>query len=123
MTEDQVGAIVVGVLAAVLGPLVWWVTDRAAAGSLAKNHFVGLRTGRTLASEDAWRTGHRAALPWARRTALGTVGLGVVAVVIALAGPWQAAVAVGLVALGVVLVGSLVATLAAHRAAGQVSPR
>lgn len=35
----------------------------AASGKLRRNAFFGLRVPSTLASEAAWRTGHRAALP------------------------------------------------------------
>ena len=115
MTEDQVGAIVVGTLSALLGPLVWWITASAATGRLTKNYFVGLRTSHTLASEEAWLTGHRAALPWARRTALAATVLGAAALGVATLGPWQLAVVFAFAGLASVLVGSLYAAWVAHR--------
>jgi hypothetical protein len=42
--------------------LVTWLTWRAANGSLARNNSAGVRTRITMASETAWRVGHRAAL-------------------------------------------------------------
>jgi uncharacterized membrane protein len=36
---------------------------RAASGRLVRNHFFGIRIPSTLASDAAWRAGHRAAIP------------------------------------------------------------
>lgn len=43
--------------------LVVWLTWRAATGQLGRNDLAGVRTRVTMSSDDAWRTGHRAALP------------------------------------------------------------
>ncbi|MGY2900276.1 hypothetical protein ACVKXF_002931 [Curtobacterium sp. PvP017] len=43
--------------------LVMWLTWRAATGQLGRNYLAGVRTRATMSSDDAWRTGHRAALP------------------------------------------------------------
>lgn len=43
--------------------LVIWLTWRAATGELGRNDLAGVRTRVTMSSDDAWRTGHRAALP------------------------------------------------------------
>lgn len=43
--------------------LVMWLTWRAATGQLGRNDLAGVRTRVTMSSDDAWRTGHRAALP------------------------------------------------------------
>ncbi|SIH24835.1 Predicted integral membrane protein [Mycobacteroides abscessus subsp. abscessus] len=48
---------------AVLPVIVVSVTWRAATGRLPRSQTVGIRTPATLASEKAWRAGHRAALP------------------------------------------------------------
>ncbi|MBO9041376.1 MULTISPECIES: SdpI family protein [Curtobacterium] len=43
--------------------LVMWLTWRAATGQLGRNDLADVRTRVTMSSDDAWRTGHRAALP------------------------------------------------------------
>ncbi len=43
--------------------LVRWSTWRAANGQLGPNDLAGVRTRVTVSSDEAWRTGHRAALP------------------------------------------------------------
>lgn len=42
--------------------LVTWSTWRAASGKLGRNDLVGVRTRVTMSSDEAWQTGHRAAL-------------------------------------------------------------
>ena len=116
MCEEQVAGLVLGLTAGAVGLLVHEVTRRAASGRLRRSPWVGLRTARTLASDDAWVDGHRAALPWTRRTAWATVVLGVVTVVLAVSGAVAPAVATGLLAMAAVIAGSLLGTVAAHRA-------
>jgi hypothetical protein len=109
---------VLGVTAVLLGPLVHRLTGAAASGRLRRNLWAGIRTSRTLASDEAWVTGHRSALPWTRRTAWACVGLGLVTVALALADLAAAAITVGLVAVAGVVLGLLLGVRAAHRALG-----
>ena len=48
------------------GVLLWMVTAMAAHSDLSSNPAAGIRTADTTRSPQAWRAGHRAALPWAR---------------------------------------------------------
>ncbi|OHT86710.1 SdpI family protein [Mycobacteroides saopaulense] len=60
------GALVVGtqlIASAVLAAIVLLMTWRAATGRLPRNQMMGIRIPCTMASEQAWRAGHRAALP------------------------------------------------------------
>lgn len=61
--------------------LLGWVGARAASGRLDRNRLVGLRTPRTLASEQAWAVAHRVAGPWliAGAVAVGVPGLALLA--------------------------------------------
>ena len=118
MGEEQVGALVLGVTAALLGPFVHWLTGVAASGRLRRNLWAGLRTSRTLASDETWVVGHRSALPWTRRTAWVSVALGVVTVALALADLPTAAVVTGLAAVAGVVLGPFLGVRAAHRALG-----
>jgi hypothetical protein len=115
VSEELVGALVLGICGAGSGALVHAVTRAAARGSLARNGLAGIRTRRTTSSDAAWLAGHAAALPWTRRTAWATAALGLVTVLTAVLSP-AAGVAVGLGATGVLLAGCLLATRAAHRA-------
>lgn len=64
----------------VLLSLVVWAMVRAVdAGSVGRNHFLGLRTQATLSSDTAWERGHRAARPYLQASAIA----GIVAVVFA----------------------------------------
>ena len=116
MGEHQLGATAVGLAAAALGLFVWWLTRLAAVGRLRKNMWAGIRTRRTMQSDQTWVRGHRAALSSTRRTAIATVLLGLVCVLLALAGHWVQGLVAGFGALGVVLVGALLAVRDAHQA-------
>ena len=52
------------VLLITTGVLVSWVGTRSATGRLARNRRLGVRTPRTVASDEAWEAAHRAAGPW-----------------------------------------------------------
>lgn len=118
MGEEQVGALVLGGTAALLGPLAHRLTGLAASGRLRRNLWAGLRTSRTLTSDEAWVAGHRSALPWTRRTAWASVALGLVTVALTLAGHPTAAIVAGVVAVVGVVLGLLLGVRAAHRALG-----
>lgn len=51
------------IFTALLAVIVVSVTWRAATGRLARNQTMGIRIPPTMASEEAWQAGHRAALP------------------------------------------------------------
>lgn len=60
-----------GVLLILVGTVgIWGVTAGAATGRVRRNRLFGIRLGSTLASQDAWITGHRAALPACRVAAV-----------------------------------------------------
>lgn len=66
-TLSALGALIIVTL------LCYDMARRTAAGTLKRNHVYGLRVASTLASDEAWAVGHRAALPYLR--ALGWGGL------------------------------------------------
>ncbi len=75
--DSEVGTILLAVVGAALSAFVWWMTREAAAGRIARNRTLGIRTARTLASDEAWTRGHQVALPWtlAGRYVAGLVGI------------------------------------------------
>jgi uncharacterized membrane protein len=87
------------------GAMVPYVIARAASGQLRRNHWVGIRTPSTMASDASWRQAHAAARGWA--VAAGVVialsGLGVLLVAALGSTGLLAAVAVGGAVLGAVL--------------------
>jgi hypothetical protein len=117
MGDAEVTATALAVVGAAVSALVWWMTREAAAGRLARNRTLGIRTRRTLASEEGWVRGHRAALPW---TLAGRYAAGVVAVATLVAvGSGRAAplgLALGSLAVATVLVVVAGALLAVNRA-------
>ncbi len=117
MDEDLIGALIVAMVALFLGPLIWWMTARAADGALARNSFVGIRVRRTLESDEGWVEGHRAALPWARRTSLAAVLLGLVTIAVALSGPTQMAFGIAMAAMALIVAGAIMCAVAASRTA------
>lgn len=93
MTGGLVALVVADLLAAVV---LVWTTTAAAAGRIRVNALVGIRTASTMASERAWRAGHRAALPLVRVLAAGFVLGAVVGAVLGLAGVVEVGVWVAL---------------------------
>ncbi len=125
MSDGQLGGLVLGATCLLLGPFVWWLTRRAADGRLRRNVWVGMRTAKTLRDDHAWVVGHRAAVPWTRRTARATVVAGLATAVLALTSPAPASLTGGFLAIGMLLAGLLLAVLEAHRAidaSGQDGP-
>lgn len=73
----------VALIAFVLGSLVVAeIGRRAAAGTLPRNHLAGIRVRATLASDEAWDVGHRAAGPTLLGTGFAGVGLAISTAVI-----------------------------------------
>lgn len=101
------------------GALVPYVVARAAGGQLRRNHWVGIRTPATMASDATWREAHAAARGWA--LAAGAVialsGLGVLVV----AALGSAGLLAG-VAVGGALLGSVLLVLGAVRADAATRP-
>lgn len=77
MADAEVAATTLAVVAAAVAALVWWMTREAAAGRIVRNRTMGIRTRRTLASDEGWVRGHQVALPW---TLAGRYAAGVIAV-------------------------------------------
>ena len=55
------GRAVIGVVMLGMGVLLWWMARAAAAGRLARNALVGIRTPSTMASDEAWLAAHQRA--------------------------------------------------------------
>ncbi|MDF2048019.1 MULTISPECIES: SdpI family protein [Microbacterium] len=79
----MIGALVTSTVAMVaVAALAFWTAQRGAAGTLPRNDFIGIRTGATRASDEAWIAAHRAGavdLAWSGAGALLTA-----------LGPWAA---------------------------------
>lgn len=115
MTEDELGALIAGVLLVGASWGVWRITRAAAAGGIRANAALGLRTPATTASEEAWEEGHRAALPVVRPLC---VAAAVLAVAGTLAGSWPPLGAALVLAAAALLVGAaVIGGVVAHRAA------
>ncbi|MEG9248173.1 SdpI family protein [Arthrobacter sp. Soc17.1.1.1] len=102
-----------------------FVTRQAAEGLISRNAAAGIRTRHTQASDDAWASGHRAALP-ALRKMMPVAGIGIIAALTAQvllggqAGPLIAFAA--LIAQIVVLFRSTTVANAAARTATKYDP-
>jgi len=94
---------------------VCWI---AARGTLGRNSMAGLRTRAMLASEQAWETGHRAALPVMVVVAALTVIAAITSILVI--GNIHAYLAAIVAAVLILLVGVVVATIIAGRAARNV---
>jgi len=87
-------------LLAVAALLILGTTQVAAWGGLKRNGWIGIRTRPLMASDEAWRAGHRAALPALRSTCLPVAIGGVIGGIAAGAGmnsvaSWGAMLLVG----------------------------
>lgn len=117
----------VGVLLVVAGWVLARIARRAAAGTLKRNQFAGIRTSTTLASDAAWRAAHVAAEKDSVRGARGLIVGGVIAVTVGLLGlvglPFPAAVTafttVALGSTGWLLIWTLKGAAAGQKAAMQ----
>nr|WP_167405809.1 SdpI family protein [Sphaerisporangium cinnabarinum] len=63
MQPDTVADLVLLLVLAGAGLLLVWCARATASGRIGRNQVAGIRTATTLASDDAWRTAHRAARP------------------------------------------------------------
>lgn len=128
-------ALILLVLVTVGGPLVvMWLMRPDAIVRRGRNALVGIRIPSTMASDEAWEEGHRAAWPATRTSSVAAVVLFLVLLGAGLAAGgslgWDAAgvvVAAALVSMVVwtvgVLVGARKASLAAHQVAARAGTR
>ncbi|MFD6029606.1 SdpI family protein [Cellulosimicrobium funkei] len=63
MHPDTIADLVLLLVLAGAGLLLVWCARATASGRIGRNQVAGIRTATTLASDDAWRTAHRAARP------------------------------------------------------------
>lgn len=100
---------------------MWFVARAGEQGDLPRNGLVGIRTSATRASDRSWAAGHRAAAGPARTMVRVVIGLAVALAASALLprGEEPHPVTIGLFVLGyaAVLVGALLVTRTANRAA------
>lgn len=107
----------VGVITLVLGCLaVIEIGRRAVAGALPRNRIVGLRTRRTLESDEAWALVHRTAGSTLVGTGVAGIGLAITAAVIGVTAGEGAAGGALVVAAVVVVLGVLVSVRLGLRA-------
>ncbi|WP_058598133.1 SdpI family protein [Microbacterium testaceum] len=79
----MIGALVTSTVAMVaVAALAFWTARRGAAGTLPRNDFIGIRTGTTRASDEAWIAAHRAGAADLRRSGIGAAATAVL--------PWAA---------------------------------
>jgi hypothetical protein len=90
-----------------------WLARRARQQTLARNHWIGIRTTATLASDDAWRRGHAAA---STPILVGGAGLVVAAVAAVVAGEDNAVVA-AMIGCAWIVLWLIIGTVAAGKAA------
>jgi len=68
----MIGALVTSTVAMVaVAVLAFWTARRGAAGTLPRNDVIGIRTGATRASDEAWIAAHRAGAGDLRRSGIG----------------------------------------------------
>ncbi|BAJ75945.1 predicted integral membrane protein [Microbacterium testaceum StLB037] len=73
-----VGLVVVSVMMLATAALILWMARRAAAGTLPRNDFAGIRTAATRSSDEAWIAAHRAGAADLRRSVVGAAIAGTV---------------------------------------------
>ncbi|QDP74197.1 SdpI family protein [Cellulosimicrobium cellulans] len=117
---DTVADLVLLLVLAGAGLLLVWCARATASGRIGRNQVAGIRTATTLASDDAWRTAHRAARPLSEAAGWALVAASPVLLVVDdAAGLVVVLVATGL-ALALTVGGLVVGTRAVRR---EVGPR
>lgn len=116
MTEDLIARIVLVIAMAGGGALLLWLAHATASGKVRRNFFAGIRLASTLASDEAWLAGHRAAKSPTIAAAWCGIVSGLVAVTPVTAEVYVGAVLVGCVAmLALILHAARLANRAAKR--------
>lgn len=112
-----VGPLAIGVVVLVLAAMI-------RNGELPRNRAVGIKTRATLASDQAWEAGHRAALPWMLRLGWTCLGVALVLVTVLLVGVQEvpALILFGVVMV-VLLLFSVPLTIVSNRAARAAESR
>lgn len=104
--------------------LLWRVVDGAAAGTLARDGNIGIRTRATNASDAAWLAGHRAAAAPARGVALVCGVLAVAMILAALThrstDPDALVVSLFITGYAAMIAGSVIVARAANRGARSI---
>ena len=59
------------------GALLLWTGVKAGAETLPRNEWIGIRTHKTLSSDEAWRTGHKAAAGYLKASSLPMILSGI----------------------------------------------
>lgn len=122
MTEDLVVGLILFIAMAGAGIALIWMARAAAKGKLKRNRYAGIRTRKTMASEEAWRAAHvRAEKPTLLAGVVSLVG-GLVALL--LAGTTAIAITVAVVTgltLILVVYGAYVGGEAADAVGGQAA--
>ncbi|MGW8381101.1 SdpI family protein [Streptomyces sp. ODS28] len=110
---DTLSRAVLAVVFGACGLLIGVIGRLGADGRLRRNRIAGIRTRRSLADEESWRTVHRAAAPWSYASGAALL-LGGTGAVPARSGEVWVATVLGGTALSVAL--ALVGTWSGHRA-------
>lgn len=111
--------VAISAVMALSGVLMWWLSARAASGALKRNNWAGVRVKSTMSSDAAWRVGHQAALPTARRCAIAIVAVCVIGVALGAAtpaNPYVLMLVVVTVSTAILLASCVVILRAANRA-------
>lgn len=58
MSETMITAVVLSAVMMISGVVLIWMARAAASGRLKRNQLAGIRTQKTMASEEAWRAAH-----------------------------------------------------------------
>ena len=104
--------------AAVFGAMYFFMKS----GDLARNGAVGIRTKATMSSDEAWRQGHLAGLPWVKAGTVAALASGLICVGLAVAGSGAGNVTMAVLMIGGFgsIIGCVIAAgVAANRAAAQ----
>lgn len=105
---------IAGAVFSAAGVVLLVMAALGAKGTLPRNGFAGIRTHKTMASDEAWNVGHRAAAGYTAVAGVASIGGGVAALFVADNDAAIAALSLGTAVVTVSLV--LLATRRAHAA-------
>lgn len=122
---DAISAFFLTASLAFTGWITWFVVTQGAVGAVEPNSVVGIKTRATQASPAAWEAGHRAALPWTKRTVIASVAVSMTGALVLATSSGTRATAVGTVltlsGFVVLVVGVLIVARVANKAAREVT--